>query len=185
MGDFSDDAQRQYGEAMAEGKLDTNPIDSNSDKAKFVKLANDVAKAVDRENGLKDRFCRHHLTEDHTRCVKCQPTPTTPSSNTEELDLNGVFRVKLDDKQAGYLWAKLSPADIGKIERHIESLITTTVEKATQERDNSIEELAKRLYVAKNEQRAIDMTKYGADIYSPITLEDCLAELKANHRGES
>lgn len=67
----------------------------------------------------------------------------------------------------------------------LNNLITTTVEKATQERDNSIEELAKRLYVAKNEQRAIDMSKYGADIYAPITLEDCLAELKANHRGES
>lgn len=159
----------------------TNPIDSNEPPQIFSRVASykphRIGSHSDDWGGDSDKPCD---------CDKpTNATPTTPSSNTEELDLNGVFRVKLDDKQAGYLWAKLSPADIGKIERHIESLITTTVEKAVRERDNSIEELAKRLYVAKNEQRAIDMSKYGADIYAPITLEDCLAELKANHRGES
>lgn len=40
-----------------------------------------------------------------------------------------------------------------------------------------LELLAKRLYVAKAEQRAIDMATYGPNCYGAISLEECRIEL--------
>jgi hypothetical protein len=61
---------------------------------------------------------------------------TAPHNDTEldELEkyLNGIVRVKLDDKQKGYMLAKLSPKDKSKIKAILTQYIHKQVTEARQ-----------------------------------------------------
>lgn len=50
-------------------------------------------------------------------------------------------------------------------------------DRCVAEATSDLEFLAKRLYVAETEQRAIDTAFYGATSYGPRSLEDCRIEL--------
>lgn len=49
--------------------------------------------------------------------------------NTTKAELDGIFEVKLDDKQKGYLWAKLSPKSKTKIQQLIAAHSTAILDE--------------------------------------------------------